>query len=79
MKEGILWAAVTRDGTTLAEAGEDNHGGAVLALAKRILDKKPSPGCALRPKATHRWHWHSISVAYRLLAVSQGNSKSLAS
>lgn len=43
-KEGILWAAVTRDGTTLAEAGQDTHGGAVLALAKKILAKKPSPG-----------------------------------
>jgi len=43
-KEGIIWAAVTRDGTTLAEAGQDQHGGAVLALAKKILEKKPSPG-----------------------------------
>ncbi|KAL1526912.1 hypothetical protein AB1Y20_015603 [Prymnesium parvum] len=43
-KQGILWAAVTRDSTTLAEAGQDTHGGAVLALAKKILAKKPSPG-----------------------------------
>jgi len=43
-KQGIVWAAVQRDQITLAECGEDNHGGAVLALAKRILAKKPSPG-----------------------------------
>lgn len=42
--QGILWAAVTRDSTTLAEAGGDSHGGAVLSLAKKILAKKPSPG-----------------------------------
>jgi len=46
-KEGILWAAVTRDSTTLAEAGQDNHGGAVLELAKKILAKKPSPGACI--------------------------------
>lgn len=43
-KDGIVWSAVQRDGVTLAECGEDKHGGAVLALAKRILSKKPSPG-----------------------------------
>ena len=42
--EGILWSAITRDDVTLAECGEDNFGGDVLALAKKILSKKPSPG-----------------------------------
>jgi len=41
---GIVWAAVQRDAVTLAECGEDAHGGQVLALAKKILTKKPSPG-----------------------------------
>ena len=41
---GVVWAAVQRDGVTLAECGQDEFGGSVLALAKRILAKKPSPG-----------------------------------
>ena len=40
----LCWSAVCRDGVTLAECGEDMHGGSVLALAKKILAKKPSPG-----------------------------------
>jgi hypothetical protein len=49
-KEGLCWAAITRadqsgsNQITIAECGQDNHGGAVLSLAKRILAKKPSPG-----------------------------------
>lgn len=40
----ILWSAVTRDGVVLAEAGDDSRAGEVLALAKKILAKKPTPG-----------------------------------
>ena len=41
---GILWTAVTRGSTVIAEAGEDTRGGLVLNLAKRILEKRPGPG-----------------------------------
>ena len=40
----ILWSGITRDGTVLAEAGQDDRGGAVLALAQKVLKKKPTPG-----------------------------------
>jgi len=40
----LLWSAVTRGSTVLAECGEDHRGGAVLSLARKILSKKPSPG-----------------------------------
>lgn len=40
----LLWSAVTRGTTVLAECGEDHRGGAVLSLARKILSKKPSPG-----------------------------------
>ena len=40
--KGILWAAVTRDSTVLAECGVDARGGDVKALAMKILGKKPS-------------------------------------
>lgn len=40
----ILWAAVTRGQTVLAECGEDQRAGAVVSLAKKILRKRPSPG-----------------------------------
>ena len=43
-KGSLQWSAVCRDSVTLAECGEDTHGGAVLGLAKKILAKKPSPG-----------------------------------
>ena len=42
--KGLCWSAVTRDGLTLAEAGEDAHGGKVKALAAKILAKKHTPG-----------------------------------
>jgi len=40
----LLWAAVTRGTTVLAECGEDHRAGAVVGLAKKILRKRPSPG-----------------------------------
>lgn len=44
MLKGILWAAVARNDIVLAEAGEDNHDGAVIKLAQKILKKKPTAG-----------------------------------
>ena len=44
----LLWAAVTRGTVVLAECGEDTRGGEVLALARRILRKSPSPGWRTR-------------------------------
>ena len=46
---GLLWAAVTRNKTVLAECGvitsaEDSRAGAVVDLAQQILKKKPTPG-----------------------------------
>jgi hypothetical protein len=38
---GILWSGVQRDGVTLAECGEEVMGGAVKALATKLLLKKP--------------------------------------
>lgn len=43
----IHWCACTRNGTVLAECGEDRHGGGVLTAARRILKKPSSPG----------WEW----------------------
>ena len=40
----LLWSAVTRGSTILAECGEDHRGGTVTELAKKILRKRPSPG-----------------------------------
>tara|TARA_B110001452_G_scaffold133756_1_gene111218 strand:- start:194 stop:1213 length:1020 start_codon:yes stop_codon:yes gene_type:complete len=41
----LLWAACTRDATTLAECGgEDERGGAVLTMAQQILGVKATPG-----------------------------------
>jgi len=44
MLKGILWSAVSRNEFVLAEAGEDNHGGAVIELAQKLLNKKPTAG-----------------------------------
>lgn len=41
---GVLWSAVCRDGTVLAEAGEDNYDGAVINLAQKLLKKKATAG-----------------------------------
>jgi len=75
-KEGILWAAVTRDSTTLAEAGQDNHGGAVLELAKKILAKKPSPGWefdkAGKLKAC-KFHLHEPGMVWAACCVYHPN------
>lgn len=43
-KDGILWACVTRNGTILVEAGEDNFDGAVTRAAQELLKKKATPG-----------------------------------
>lgn len=45
MLQGILWSAVCRNSTVLAEAGEDNRDGAVIQVAQKLLKKK----------ATHGW------------------------
>lgn len=44
MLKGILWSAVSRNDTVLAEAGEDNNGGTVIALAQKLLKKKVTAG-----------------------------------
>jgi len=41
---GILWSAVSRNDVVLAEAGEDNKGGAVINLAQKLLQKKATAG-----------------------------------
>ena len=46
---GLLWAAVTRNKTVLAECGvitsaADSRAGVVVDLAQQILKKKPTPG-----------------------------------
>jgi hypothetical protein len=41
---GILWTAVSRNDIVIAEAGEDERGGAVIDLAKKILSKKRTAG-----------------------------------
>jgi hypothetical protein len=40
----LIWSAVTRGPTVLAECGEDNRAGEVLRLAQKILRKKATPG-----------------------------------
>jgi hypothetical protein len=42
--QGILWTAVSRNDIVIAEAGEDERGGAVIDLAKKILSKKRTAG-----------------------------------
>ena len=54
----LLWTAVTRDETVIAEAGDDHQGGTVIALAKNILGKKPSPG---RHPSASPWQQHALS------------------
>jgi hypothetical protein len=44
MLKGILWSAVSRNDTVLAEAGEDNNGGTVIELAQKLLKKKATAG-----------------------------------
>ncbi|KAL7559025.1 hypothetical protein ACA910_016368 [Epithemia clementina (nom. ined.)] len=43
-REKILWSSISRNGTILAEAGEDPFDGAVSQAAHGILAKKPTPG-----------------------------------
>jgi len=69
---GIVWAAVQRDGVTLAECGEDAHGGTVLALAKKILEKKPSPGWEYDKKGqlhAIKFHVHESSIVWTACCV----------
>jgi hypothetical protein len=40
----IIWSAICRNEVILAEAGEDSHGGAVIELAQKLLEKKPTAG-----------------------------------
>ena len=40
----IIWSAICRNEIILAEAGEDSHGGAVIELAQKMLEKKPTAG-----------------------------------
>mmetsp|Transcript_20411 Transcript_20411/g.51946 ORF Transcript_20411/g.51946 Transcript_20411/m.51946 type:complete len:251 (+) Transcript_20411:112-864(+) len=71
-ENGITWSAVQRDGITLAECGEDNHGGAVLALAKKILSKKPSPGWEFDKSgklAAVKFHVHESSTVWTACCV----------
>ena len=42
--EKILWSSISRNGTILAEAGEDPFDGAVSQTAHGILGKKATPG-----------------------------------
>jgi hypothetical protein len=61
----VVWAAVTRDGVVLAECGQDDRGGAVLALAKRILKKKPTAGYEYDSSRSHalkalKFHVHKV-------------------
>lgn len=42
--QGILWTAVSRNEIVIAEAGEDERGGSVIDLAKKILSKKRTAG-----------------------------------
>lgn len=44
MLKGILWSGVSRNEVVLAEAGEDNNGGAVIQLAQKLLKKKATAG-----------------------------------
>lgn len=44
MLKGILWSAVCRNEIVLAEAGEDEHDGAVIKLAQKLLHKKATAG-----------------------------------
>jgi vesicle-associated membrane protein 7 len=40
----ILWSCVSRNGTILAEAGDDAHGGSVSQTAQLLLQKRDTPG-----------------------------------
>ena len=40
----IIWSAICRNDVILAEAGEDSHDGAVIELAQKLLEKKPTAG-----------------------------------
>lgn len=71
-REGICWAAFVRDTVTLAECGQDHHGGAVLTLAKKILGKKPSPGWEyawLGRLRACKFHLHEKSVVWSACCV----------
>lgn len=42
--QGIHWSCVSRNGTILVEAGEDNFDGQVTRTAQELLKKRPTPG-----------------------------------
>ena len=44
MLKGILWSAISIDDIVLAEAGEDEHDGAVIKTAQKLLKKKATAG-----------------------------------
>eukprot|EP00567_Pseudictyota_dubia_P007328 CAMPEP_0197435548 /NCGR_PEP_ID=MMETSP1175-20131217/3120_1 /TAXON_ID=1003142 /ORGANISM="Triceratium dubium, Strain CCMP147" /LENGTH=231 /DNA_ID=CAMNT_0042964609 /DNA_START=286 /DNA_END=981 /DNA_ORIENTATION=- len=44
MTQGIVWSAITRNDTILAEAGEDDGTGKVVSLAQKMMKQKPTPG-----------------------------------
>ena len=70
--KGILWAAVTRDGTVLAECGQDMRGGDVKALAMKILGKKPSPGWEFDSKGALKackFHLHTPGIVWAACCV----------
>lgn len=67
----LLWSAVTRDQVVLAECGEDSRGGEVLALAKAILRKKPTPGWEFERRGSLR--------AIKFFVHSQAETSSSAS
>ena len=65
---GLLWAAVTRNKTVLAECGvitsaEDSRAGAVVELAQQILKKKPTAGwefARARGLSAVKFHVHDV-------------------
>uniref|UniRef100_A0A7S0Q670 V-SNARE coiled-coil homology domain-containing protein n=1 Tax=Coccolithus braarudii TaxID=221442 RepID=A0A7S0Q670_9EUKA len=64
----LLWSAVTRDKIVLAECGEDQRGGAVLSLARKILSKKPTAGWEFERTGSLRaakFHVHNNATAGR--------------
>ena len=70
---GLLWAAVTRNKTVLAECGKDDHAGAVLELAQQILKKKPTAGwefARARGLSAVKFHVHDTADSEIVWAIS---------
>jgi Synaptobrevin len=61
----ILWSAITRNETILAEAGCDPYGGIVTQTARELLCRAPTPG----------YEFHSIRQQFKLPKFTLSSKK----